>query len=236
MKGTKTYEIMKDFKLEYILEVFLINWKKLTFVAIIAVVCGIFISSPMVIKPLYKSYSVVYPANLSPSSEESATEQLLQWFNSEEVKKAVCNKFDLFRHYNIDTIDARHQLFFNLKFKKLVSIKATLYESVEISVKDQDPFMAQKITQGLIDAVNELIMSVKKQRLKEYILNNQNEIKIAAKRVDSLKFMINNIRRDYNIVDFQYQSKYISKELVKNPNLSKSNAKIAEGLKFIEPS
>jgi hypothetical protein len=37
--------------------------------------------------------------------------------------------------------------------------------------------------------------------------------------------------REYNIVDFQYQSKYIAKELAKGPNLSESNAKTAEGLK-----
>ena len=222
---------MENFKTEDILKGLLPHWKKLSIVALIAIVVGIFISSPMVIKPLYKSYSVVYPVNLSPSSEESATEQLLQWFNSEEVKKAVCDKFDLYKHYDIDTLDARHQTWFNLKFKERVSINATLYESVEISVKDQDPYMAKKITQGLIDATNELIMSVRKQRLAEYITNNQNELKISTQKVDSLKFMINNIRREYNIVDFQYQSKYIAKELAKSPNLSESNAKTAEGLK-----
>lgn len=222
---------MENFKTEDILKGLLPHWKKLTTVALVAIVVGIFISSPMVIKPLYKSYSVVYPVNLSPSSEESATEQLLQWFNSEEVKKAVCDKFDLYKHYDIDTLDARHQTWFNLKFKERVSINATLYESVEISVKDQDPYMAKKITQGLIDATNELIMSVRKQRLAEYIINNQNELKISTQKVDSLKFMINNIRREYNIIDFQYQSKYISKELAKSPNLSESNAKTAEGLK-----
>jgi capsule polysaccharide export protein KpsE/RkpR len=222
---------MENFKTEDILKGLLPHWKKLTIVALVAIVVGIFVSSPMVIKPLYKSYSVVYPVNLSPSSEESSTEQLLQWFNSEEVKKAVCDKFDLYKHYDVDTLDPRHQTWFNLKFKERVSINATLYESVEISVKDQDPYMAKKITQGLIDATNELIMSVRKQRLAEYIINNQNELKISTQKVDSLKFMINNIRREYNIVDFQYQSKYISKELAKSPNLSESNAKTAEGLK-----
>jgi capsule polysaccharide export protein KpsE/RkpR len=113
---------------------------------------------------------VVYPVNLSPSSEESTTEQLLQWFNSEEVKKAVCEKFDLYKHYDINTLDARHQTWFNLKFKERVSINATLYESIEISVKDQDPYMAKKITQGIIDAANELIMSVKKERLTSILI------------------------------------------------------------------
>jgi len=222
---------MENFKTEDILKGLLPHWKKLTALALIAVVVGIFISSPMVIKPLYKSIAVVYPVNLSPSSEESTTEQLLQWFNSEEVKKAVCEKFDLYKHYDIDTLDARHQTWFNLKFKERVSINATLYESIEISVKDQDPYMAKKITQGIIDAVNDLIMAVKKERLHEYILNNENELKRATGKVDSLKYMIDNIRKEYNIVDVQYQAKYISKEIVKSPNLSESNAKTAEGLK-----
>jgi capsule polysaccharide export protein KpsE/RkpR len=222
---------MENFKTEDILKGLLPHWKRLIVVAVIAIIFGIFISSPMVIKPLYKSYAVVYPVNLSPSSEESTTEQLLQWFNSEEVKKAVCEKFDLFTHYDIDTLDARHQTWFNLKYKELVSINATLYESIEISVKDQSPEMSQKIVNGIIDAVNDLIMAVKKERLHEYILNNENELKRATGKVDSLKYMIDNIRKEYNIVDVQYQAKYISKEIVKSPNLSESNAKTAEGLK-----
>jgi capsule polysaccharide export protein KpsE/RkpR len=222
---------MENFKTEDILKGLLPHWKKLMVVAVLAIIAGIFISSPMVIKPLYKSYAVVYPVNLSPSSEESATEQLLQWFNSEEVKKAVCNKFDLYNHYDIDTLDARHQTWFNLKYKELVSINATLYESVEISVKDQDPYMAKKITDGIIEATNELIMLVRKQRLKEYITNNENELKISTQKIDSLKFMINGIRKEYNIVDIKYQSKYIAKELVKSPHLSEANSKTAEGIK-----
>ena len=222
---------MENFKTEDILKGLLPHWKRLAVVAVIAIIVGFFVSSPMVIKPLYKSYAVVYPVNLSPSSEESTTEQLLQWFNSEEVKKEVCEKFDLYKHYDIDTLDARHQTWFNLKYKELVTINATLYESIEISVKDQDPYMSKKIVQGIIDAANSLILDVKKERLNEYMINNQKELKISGNKIDSLKFMINSIRKEYNIVDFQYQSKYISKELAKSPNLSESNAKTVEGLK-----
>jgi len=222
---------MENFKTEDILKTLLPHWKKLLTVLILSVFVGIFISSEMVIKPLYKSYAIVYPVNLSPSSEESTTEQLLQWFNSEEVKKAVCEKFDLFKHYNIDTLDKRHQTWFNLKYKELISINSTLYESIEITVKDQSPEMSKKIVQGIIDATNELIMTVKKERLNEYINNNENELKRATYKVDSLKFMIDNIRREFNIIDVQYQSKYLSKEIVKSSTLSESNSKTAEGLK-----
>ncbi|MES2567111.1 MAG: hypothetical protein V4565_09615 [Bacteroidota bacterium] len=221
---------MENFKTKDILYYILPHWKKLVIVAILSITAGFIISSPMVIKPLYKSYAVVYPVNLSPSSEESNTEQLLQWFNSEEVKKAVNKKFNLTRHYNIDSTDARHETFFNLKYKELVSINATLYESIEISVKDQSPQFAKDIVQSIIEEVNKLILTIKKERLNEYISNNKNELIISAAKIDSLKFMINTIRKTYNIMDFQYQSKYIAKEMSKGSNLSEANAKTAEGL------
>jgi capsule polysaccharide export protein KpsE/RkpR len=221
---------MENFNTKDILNLILPHWRKLVVVAIVSIIAGFIISSPLVIKPLFKSYAVVYPVNLSPSSEESNTEQLLQWLNSEEVKKAVNKRFNLMSHYKIDTTDERHETFFNLKYKELVSINATLYESIEISVKDQSKEKAREIVQGIIDETNRLISSVKKERLKEYIINNENELKISGAKIDSLKFMINTIRKNYNIMDFQYQSKYIAKEMSKGSNLSESNAKTAEGL------
>lgn len=221
---------MENFNTKNILNIILPHWKNLIIVAILSVIVGFIISSPMVIKPLYKSYAVVYPVNLSPSSEESTTEQLLQWFNSEEVKKAVDKRFHLTSHYKIDSTDERHETFFNLKYKELVSINATLYESIEISVKDQSKELAKEIVQGIIEETNKLILSVKKERLEEYMANNSRELKISSAKIDSLKYMINTIRKQYNIVDFQYQSKYIAKELAKGGSLSEGNAKTAEGL------
>jgi uncharacterized protein involved in exopolysaccharide biosynthesis len=221
---------MEKFKTEDIINILLQQWKKLAIIALLAAIVGYGVT--FFIKPLYKSYAVVYPVNMSPSSEESSTEQLLQWFNSEEVKSSVAAKFDLYNHYDIDPNGDKHDTYFNLRYKELVSINSTLYESIEISVKDTDPKLAKEIVNGIIEATNELIMSVRKERLKEYIENNEKEFALAGKKIDSLKFMINTIRRDFNIIDFQYQSKYISKEAVKSPNLSESNSKTAEGLKI----
>lgn len=221
---------MENFKTEDILKTILTQWKKLLVIAFVAATVGYCIT--FFIKPLYKSYAIVYPVNMSPSSEESSTEQLLQWFNSEEVKQAVAKKFDLYNHYKIDTLGEKHETYFNLRYKELVSINNTLYESVEISVKDTDPKLSKAIVQGIIEATNNLIMSVRKERLKEYIYNNEKEMEVSGRKIDSLKAMINTIRKDYNIVDFHYQSKYIAKELTKSPNLSESNTKTLEGLKF----
>ncbi len=222
---------MEKIKTEEILKNLYPHWKKLMIVAVIAIAVGFFISSPIIIKPLYKSYTVVYPVNLTPNSEESNTEQLLQWLNSEEVKNAVAKKFDLYNHYRIDINGEKHDTYFNLRYKELISINSTLYESVEISVKDEDPILAQKIATGIVDEANELILKAKKEILKEYISNYDSELRKMNHEMDSISSTVVNIRKEYNIIDEKAQAKYISKELASSSKLSEANAKTAEGLK-----
>lgn len=222
---------MENFKTADILKLLLPHWKKLAIVAVLAIIVGFVISSPLVIKPLYKSYAVVYPVNLTPNSEESNTEQLLQWFNSEEVKNAVAKKFNLYKHYDIDTLGEKHETYFNLRYKELVSINSTLYESIEISVKDEDPFLAKQIVQAIMESTNDLIMSSKKEILKEYIHNYESELKVSALSMDSIKLVVNEIKKEFNIIDEKSQAKYLSKELSNSSKLSESSSKTAEGLK-----
>ncbi len=210
---------MDNFKTADILKVLLPHWKKLAMVTVLAIIVGFVISSPMVIKPLYKSYAVVYPVNLTPNSEESNTEQLLQWFNSEEVKNVVAKKFNLYKHYDIDTLGEKHDTYFNLRYKELVSINSTLYESIEISVKDEDPYLAKQIVQAIIDATNDLILGAKKEILKEYIFNYESELKASTLSMDSIKTVVNDIKKEFNIIDEKSQAKYISKELASSSKL-----------------
>jgi capsule polysaccharide export protein KpsE/RkpR len=225
---------MENFKTDQILKLILPQWKNLAIVAGVAILVSFIISSPLVMKPLYKSYAVVYPVNISPSSEESNTEQLLQWFNSEEIKKNVAKKFNLYEHYGIDTTDPRHETYFNFKYKELVSINSTLYESIEISVKDQSPEMAQKLVQGIIDAANALITEVRRERLTEYVQNNQIQMQKELKPLDSLKTLIVDFRQNYNIIDFGYQAKTIVKKQNKGKALTEGEAKTLDAIKTKE--
>ncbi len=82
----------------------LLKWKY-PILVIVVVTAGLaaFFSGPRFITPLYKSYAVVYPDNIKPYSKESTTEQMIQVFNSQDIKDSVINKFDLLKHYEIDT-------------------------------------------------------------------------------------------------------------------------------------
>src|SRR6218665_349821 len=82
----------------------LLRWKiQFIVITVVAVVAAAVFSSEWFIKPRYKSSATVYPANVVPFSEESTTEQILQIFQSGHIRDAVIRKFDLAKHYGVDT-------------------------------------------------------------------------------------------------------------------------------------
>ncbi|NLA24746.1 MAG: hypothetical protein GX879_07245, partial [Bacteroidales bacterium] len=67
-----------------------IKWKwHLLIIALVAAALGALISSPIIIKPKFKSFAVVYPANVYPFSEESETEQMLEVIQSLDIRYRV---------------------------------------------------------------------------------------------------------------------------------------------------
>lgn len=220
---------MENFNTKEIIGIVLKNKKAIIIVTILAAVASIIVS--YMLKPRYKSYAVVFPVNLSPSSEESNTEQLLQFFYSEEVKNRVAKKHDLYKHYEVDTTANGARSLFDFYFKSNVSISPTLYESIEIVVKDESPKMAQEIAQSMIDETNKFIMETKRERLGEYLHNSFSAINRQSKDIDSINYQINELKIKYDIIDVATQAKYLSKKLYSDKPLSEANKLTYEGLK-----
>lgn len=220
---------MENFNTKELIAVLFKNKKAIIIVTIIAIVASV--AASFIIKPKFKSTAVVFPVNLSPTSEESNTEQLLQYFNSEEVKNRVAKNFDLYKHYDIDPNYKEAKSLFDFYFKSNVSISPTLYESIEITVRDESPEMAQKVAQGMIDETNKFIMELKRERLGEYIKNSQKAISRESKNIDSINYQINELRTKYDIIDIEAQSKYLSKKLYNDKSLTESQKTTYEGIK-----
>lgn len=155
--------------------------------AILFAVAVISFASSFLLKPKYKSTSIVFPVNLFPTSDESSTEQLMQYFNSSDVKWELAQKFKLFEYYGIDTTKEQGgKALFDYMFKESVSISPTLYESIEITVKDEDPHMAQEINGGILELTNNLVKNNKKYVLYQYIKNIDKTIDMQRRSIDSV--------------------------------------------------
>lgn len=207
----------------------LLNRKKIL-LALILITAIISIIVSYIIPPKYKTIAVVYPVHLTPYSEESQTEQLLQYLNSIQVRDFVIKKMNLIQHYNIDTTQKEWRSILYYLYKENISFSPTLYESIEIEIRDKQPEKTKQIAECIIQTTDSMILGLKKKIVFEEYNNSQREIDKIQKRIDSLNQLLVNIQHQYNILDANYQARYLSKKL-SNGKLDAENQKLVENLK-----
>ncbi len=206
---------MEEINTETILKIASTHWKKFAIVASVAIILSSFFSSPLFLAEKFKSSTVIFPTNLVAFSEESNTEQLLQFLNTEELKNNIAKRFDLYKHYNIDSTEIRAVSKFNLYYNSNISTSGTLYESVEIEVIDESPQLAQSIANGIVSEVNNLIRKTKKNIIAEYLKNYANQIKIKKTEIDTIEAKLKYMRVNYGLLDYGSQAKVAAKRMGK---------------------
>ncbi|GIV27835.1 MAG: hypothetical protein KatS3mg027_1649 [Bacteroidia bacterium] len=204
--------------------------KKKTFLIAIVITAILSIIVSYIIPPKYKTLAVVYPIHLTPYSEESQTEQLLQYLNSVAVRDVVIKKLKLIEHYKIDTTRQDWRSLLNYIYRENISFSPTLYESIEIEVRDKKPEMTKAIADCIISTTDSVILALKKKVILEEYNNYQNEINVVQRRIDSLNQLIVAIQNQYNILDANYQARYLSKKLA-NGKIDKETEKLISDLK-----
>jgi LPS O-antigen subunit length determinant protein (WzzB/FepE family) len=198
------------------LEIIRLLYKK-RFHIIVITLLGAVISgaSSYLITPKFKSSASVYPANLLPVSEETPTEQLMQFFTSSEVKEGLRDRFDLAKHYGLDSTSDRFETYYNYMFDENIKISQTRFESIQVEVLDKDPKMAQALVYGLVDAVNDHIRNAKNLKIEEFIKLNQANMETKRIELDSTSKVLHQLSVDYGILDYFIQIEQASKSYYK---------------------
>jgi hypothetical protein len=205
---------------------------KKVFVLVVIGAAVLSYGASFLIKEKFKSNSVVYPVNLFRNSEESPSEQLLQYFLSEDVKLKLAKEFNLFSRYGVDTLSTKGgKALFDFMYMENVLISPTIYESIDITIKDEDPAFAQKLNAALVLNTNQLIKESKRNIVNQYLANTKKVIDIQSKELDSLSRSILKIKTDYNILDEKDQSKYLSKQLSTGSSLNENAQLTVKGIK-----
>jgi capsular polysaccharide biosynthesis protein len=195
-----------------IIELLRLFWKWRVKIIVVCVIAGI-ISAVVsfMITPKYKSSMVFFPTvnnsisaaflreNSGEKSDplefgsESQVEEMLQILNSDLMKREVINRFNLIKHYNIDTSDVYKYVKLSKMYDRNISFHRTEFTSIEATVLDENPQMAADLVDGisvLIDSIKTAIqrqvalqaLSVVEQSYNE----KRNEIKILN---DSLEIL-----------------------------------------------
>lgn len=198
-----------------ILYLLLKNKKNVGIILVLAIVCAIFFSSKLFIKPLYKSTVILYPTTTYSVSkaimntnnliyvdpleigEEAQTEQMMQILNSGIIRDAIIKEYDLLNHYGIKENCEHRQYKLYKTYDNNIKIRRTEYNSVKIVVFDTDPEYAANIANEIAVLFDKTMSDIQQE--------------IASKALDIIEKEYNNTKdRIMNLED----------SLRKHPNIS----------------
>jgi uncharacterized protein involved in exopolysaccharide biosynthesis len=158
-------------------------WKHIVIISFIGFVASIGMS--LTIKNKYKSTVVFYPTTTNSISkvlldatgtakqdflefgEEEQAEQCLQILQSDEIREWVIREYDLYNHYKIkpDSKYAKTKMY--KRFAGNVNFRRTEYNSVEISVLDEDPNVASGMANDIAAQLDSVKNRIQKERARE---------------------------------------------------------------------
>jgi len=183
------------------------KWRKQILIATIAAgLAAIVFSSPFFIKPLYTSTAIIYPNNIKAYSDESNTEQMLQFLESTDIRDSLIRKFDLYKHYDIDPKGKRAYYYITLYYADAVTIRKTLYESVEIKVRDTDPVTACNMVNAIMIIFNQKVKKVQREKYAEAYALSQQVVYHKIHEIDSLNILLKGMHTRNQLIDFDKQT------------------------------
>lgn len=190
--------------------------KRLMLIAALAVVAGILaaiFSSETFIKPRFKSTAVAYPSNISEYSDESRTEQLLQLFESSDIRDSIIKKFDLYKHYEIAENEPASRFYVINEYNSRFTFRKTKYEAVEAVVEDESPKLAYEMTSELLKLVNLKARQLQREKSEEIVNMTLRQLHEQEVRLDSLDRALNRMRQEDGLLEYEMQTQEATRGL-----------------------
>ena len=188
----------------------LFRWKlHLAVIVVAAAILAAFFSSPIFITPLFKSFAVLYPSNISAYADESLSEQMMQVLQSKEIRDSVVAKFDLSRHYGIDPNYEYYTSTLLWEYSKNVKISKTPYDAVTIEVWDKDPKIACDIVNEIMNQYNFKLRGLHKEKFREVVNNYRTVTNYKRKELDSLEQRSQELGVKYGLLDYPNQTREV---------------------------
>lgn len=201
---------MEDyFKSKNLIQIF-IRWKiHLAVIVVAAVIIASFFSSSLFITPLYKSFAVIYPSNISAYADESLSEQMMQVLQSKDIRDSIVAKFDLARHYGIDPSYEYYTSTLLWEYGQNVKISKTPYDAVIIEVWDKDPKIACDIVNEIMNQYNYKLRGLHKEKFREVVNNYRTVTNYKRKELDSLQQRAQELGVKYGLLDYPSQTREV---------------------------
>ena len=188
------------------------KWKwHILIITVVAAICGAIFSSSAFITPLYKSEAIAYPANISPYSDESETEQMLQIINSQSIADSIIEKYDLWTDYKIDRNYQFAKTYMMYEYHEKIKISKTPYEAVSIVVNDKDPVVACNIAKDILYFYDQKVAKLHRDKVEEVMAMYSRQLELKQQDIENLKQQLASIGTNYGVANYVGQSREITR-------------------------
>ena len=222
-------------------------WKLLLLLAVITAVVSFTLSTPRFIKPKYRSSVIMFPTSSNAVSQlvlaegnynefldvtqfgnDQHIEQMIQILQSRDIQDHLIQKYDLIRHYDIDT----NAKYWETKLYKYVNGNVTFSRThnlaVQISVEDIDPQLAADMANEVADYYDTLKRRIIRQRSEEAFQILQDEMNKTEEEVAMLNDSLSRIM-SHGVYDYESQSERLTQQYA--VEVAKGNNAAVERLK-----
>ena len=183
-------------------------------VTLTAMVVAFVFSSEFFIKPKYKSFAIVYPANITPYSTENPTEHTMQLLESADIRNSVVSKFNMINRYDIDTTKKGWKAALIKTYESNIECSKTEYQSILITATDTNAQAAADIVNEIINSLNTKTRELQVSKTKEVLVLAEWAINNKKQELDSLYSDLLELRVKYQILDYGVQVKEVVKGYV----------------------
>jgi uncharacterized protein involved in exopolysaccharide biosynthesis len=188
------------------------KWKiHLAVIVLAAVVLAAIFSSALFITPKFKSYALIYPSNVEPYSEESRSEQMLEFLKSKDIRDKIIQKYDLAKRYKIDSSYKYFESTIIYEYSKNVIISKTPFESIKIEVLDADPVVACNMVNDIIKFYDQKVLSTHHRKYLEVLSYVGRRLEAKQAEIDSVENILYGLRTEYGIIDYPNQSREVAR-------------------------
>lgn len=212
--------------------VYLYHWRwPLIIVTLVAAILAAIFSAPAFIPPKYESSVTVFPTTTNSLSkallpqkfssrgqdilefgEEEQAEQLLQILNSDEIRDRIIAKYELLKHYDIDTTGKYVMTELYKTFSENIEYRKTEYMSVEINVMDTDPDTAAMIANDITVLLDEAKNRIQKERARKGLAIVAREYRALKNEVVRYEDSLTQLRYK-GVHDYETQSSVLNEQL-----------------------
>lgn len=223
------------------------RWRRLVLTTtLVALVGGIVVTDPHILKPYYKSVSSFYPLNPKVTSTTSLYDQKDEYLyggkdeidrcisigNSNKLRTYIVHKYHLFHHYDIDSANTNTP---NTKVMKELDENITVTKNeqdvVEVTVYDVNKDTAAAIANDIVAQIDQINQNINNTNREMILGIFSSKMKEKLRYIDGITDTILKLRNNSGIVT---DIKQLGKLRSLSPDEEKNYEAVTERIKVLE--